>query len=128
MIHGRNPFMTQDSVEAHAEETENTSLSSVGEAVKEGAADAKQGVETILPAVGKFVSKALYGGCYYAAYGVTFGALTVGKLIPTDNAVVHGLQDGAEAAAADIQKRSEAVAEATVETATPTSEEGLATA
>lgn len=120
--------MTQDAVETTVEVVESTSLSSVGEAVKEGAADAAQGVNTVLPAVGKFLSKALYDGCYYAAYGVTFGALTVAKLIPTDNALVHGIQDGAEAAAADVQKRQETVAEAAVETVTTAAEEGLATA
>jgi hypothetical protein len=44
------------------------------------------------------ISKTLYGTCYYAAYGVTFGALAVASLIPKGGVLEKGFHDGAEAA------------------------------
>jgi predicted S18 family serine protease len=66
--------------------------------VHEGTEQARQTAEEVLPAVGELITKTLYGTFYYAAFGVTFTALTIAKLIPTDSPVAHGLHDGAEAA------------------------------
>jgi hypothetical protein len=125
-------IMTHNTTETSSGAAEEKSFSGVGEAVKEGTADAAQDASNVLPAIGRFLSKTVYGGCYYAAYGVTFGALTVAKLIPTDNAFVHGLQEGSKAAAADVHKHDDgqpvkSATEAAEETAA-TSVQGLATA
>jgi hypothetical protein len=44
------------------------------------------------------VSGGAYEGAYYLAYGVTFGAMLVGRCIPRDSAVAKGLHAGADAA------------------------------
>jgi len=67
-------------------------------AVKEGAADAKETATKAVPAVGLYVSRFVYTTCYTLSYGVVFPAMFVAKSIPTDNAFVHGLVDGAKAA------------------------------
>jgi hypothetical protein len=67
-------------------------------AVKEGAADAKETAAKAVPAVGLYLSRFVYTTCYTLSYGVVFPAMFVAKSIPTDNAIVHGLVDGARAA------------------------------
>lgn len=77
------------------------------EAVQEGTAQAKQTAAEVLPAVGELVTKTLYGTCYYAAFGVTFAALAIAKMIPTESPVAHGLHDGAEAATKQFAAHAE---------------------
>ncbi|MEJ2061098.1 MAG: hypothetical protein P8Y64_11545 [Gammaproteobacteria bacterium] len=91
---------TEQTAAVEAEQVPET----ISQAVSEGATAAKQSAAVILPAFGKFLGKTVYGGCYYAAYGVTFAALTAAKIIPMDNAVTHGIHDGAAAAATDLHK------------------------
>jgi hypothetical protein len=67
-------------------------------AVKEGAADAKETASKAAPAVGLYLSRFVYTTCYTLSYGVVFPTMFVAKSIPTDNALVHGLVDGARAA------------------------------
>lgn len=79
----------------------------VTEAVQEGTVQAQQAAADLLPAVGEFAAKTLYGTCYYAAFGVTFAALTIARLIPTESPVAHGLHDGAEAAAKQVEAHAQ---------------------
>ena len=76
-------------------------------AVQEGTAQAKQTAAEVLPVVGEFASKTLYGTCYYAAFGVTFAALMIAKMIPPSSPVAKGLHDGAEAAAKEVEVYAE---------------------
>jgi hypothetical protein len=102
--------MTQPTSETQVMQAENDAENAgmaLSNAVKEGAADAAQKASEVLPAVGKFLSKAVYGTCYYASYGVTFGALAVAKAIPADSAMSRGFHDGADSAMADFKKRQE---------------------
>lgn len=98
--------MTEKLTDTKVESVKKT-RARVTEAVQEGTAQAKQTAAEVLPAVGKLASKTLYGTCYYAAFGVTFAALTIAKLIPTDSPVAHGLHDGAEAAAKEVEAHAE---------------------
>jgi hypothetical protein len=68
------------------------------EAAKEGAQDAKQAVEDAMPAASRFVSRLVYTTCYSLSYGVVFSTVFVARAIPKENALVHGLVDGAHAA------------------------------
>jgi hypothetical protein len=79
----------------------------VTEAVQEGTAQAKQTAAGVLPAAGELASKTLYGICYNAAFGVTFAALTIARLIPTESPVAHGLHDGTKAAVKLIEAQAE---------------------
>jgi len=58
----------------------------------------------IVPAIGRAISKAVYGTFYYASYGIVLTAVTVAQSIPADNAMGRGVKDGAAAAEADFQK------------------------
>jgi hypothetical protein len=67
-------------------------------AAKDGAADAKATAGKMLPAAGRFLSRFVYTTSYTLSYGVVFPAVLLAKSIPPNNAVVHGLVDGAQAA------------------------------
>jgi hypothetical protein len=73
-------------------------LETAVQAAKDGAADAKATVEKVLPAANRFLSRCVYTTCYTISYGVVFPMVLIAKSIPTDNAVVNGLVDGARAA------------------------------
>jgi hypothetical protein len=68
------------------------------QAAKDGASNAKTTAENIVPAAGRFVSRAVYTMSYSLSYGFVFPAVFLAKSIPADNAIVHGLVDGAHAA------------------------------
>ncbi len=68
------------------------------QAAKDGAADARQRVDEMLPAIGGFVSRLTYTTCYAVSYGVVFPSLLVARAVPKDNPIIHGLADGARAA------------------------------
>jgi len=66
-------------------------MGSAVQSVRDGASEA-------LPAVGRFVSRVIYTSSYAVSYGVVFPVMVVVRAIPKDNAMVHGLVDGAMAA------------------------------
>jgi hypothetical protein len=57
----------------------------------------RQGAEA-LPAAGHFLGRVVYKTSYAVAFGVTFPVMMVVRVIPKENAFVHGLIDGAIAA------------------------------
>ena len=89
----------------------------LAEAISEGASDARKAAANFLPEVGKVLHTGVYNSFYWLTYGVVFGALVVGRLIPSDNAMGEGVRDGFEAAKKAFEEREEAAAR----------EEGLAT-
>jgi hypothetical protein len=68
------------------------------EAAKESADRAKATVAEWIPATGDFLSRVVYRSSYAISYGVVFPAAMVAHAIPKNNALVHGLIDGATAA------------------------------
>src|SRR5262249_31950213 len=68
------------------------------QAAKDGASDAQAKVSEMMPALGGFLSRLTYTTCYAVSYGVVFPTLLVARAVPKDNAIVHGLVDGALAA------------------------------
>lgn len=68
------------------------------QAAKDGAADAQHRVNEALPAIGGFVSRLTYTTCYAVSYGVVFPSLLIARAVPKENAIVHGIVDGARAA------------------------------
>ena len=68
------------------------------EAAKGGAAQARATVADLAPAAGEALSRALYRTSYTIAYGLVFPVALVSRAMPKDNALVHGLVDGARAA------------------------------
>jgi hypothetical protein len=67
------------------------------EAMK-NASGARNGASPAVPAVRSTLGKALYVAAYYAAYGVVFAALAVGRLAPPVDAWADGVHDGTAAA------------------------------
>jgi hypothetical protein len=68
------------------------------QAAKDGASNAKTTAGNMVPAAGRFVSRAIYTMSYSLSYGFVFPAVFLAKSIPADNAIVHGMIDGANAA------------------------------
>jgi hypothetical protein len=68
------------------------------EAAKEGAADARETAERMMPAAGTMLATFAYKTCYAISYGVVFPSVLLARSVPQDNALVHGLIDGARAA------------------------------
>jgi len=92
------PAMTP---EAHAADPLRTAADAMAlavQAAKDGAADAQARVEEMMPAIGGFLSRLTYTTCYAVSYGVVFPTLLVARAVPKNNAIVHGLIDGALAA------------------------------
>lgn len=92
-------------------------LHNLADAARRGAADAQAAASRVVPALKRNTAKAIYSSCYYLSYGVVYGATVVSDLIPKDNAVVHGLCDGAQAARAAVAARKARQAAASEEAA-----------
>jgi hypothetical protein len=92
------------------EDNERSTLGTAADAIRQGAASAKAAVGEVIPGVGKLVRKSIYGGFYYASYGVVFAALTVAKLLPVDNVVSEGVRDGASAACKAVEHQADEAA------------------
>jgi hypothetical protein len=67
-------------------------------AAKEGVEKARATATDALPAASQFASRAVYKTCYSISFGVVFPAMLIARSIPKNNAAVHGLVDGAQAA------------------------------
>jgi hypothetical protein len=79
-------------------------LDTAVQAAKDGAADAKATAGKMLPAASRFLSRFVYTTSYTFSYGVVFPAMLLAKSIPPNNAIVHGLVDGAHAASDQVSQ------------------------
>jgi hypothetical protein len=70
----------------------------IANALRAGAAGGAQAARNLLSMMGRGASTTAYGGAYYLAYGVTFGAMFVGHFIPRDSAFSRGLHEGTDKA------------------------------
>ena len=68
------------------------------QAARHGAVDARARVDSALPGVSRFMARFVYTTCYTISYGVVFPSVLVARSMPKNNAIVHGLVDGANAA------------------------------
>ncbi len=73
-------------------------MAMAAQATRDDAADAKAHVLEMMPAIGGFFSRLAYTTCYAVSYGVVFPTLLMAGAVPKENALVHGLVDGARAA------------------------------
>jgi hypothetical protein len=90
--------MTPEAQAADPLRTAADAMALAVQAARDGASDAQAKVEELMPAIGGFLSRLTYTTCYAVSYGVVFPTLLVVRAVPKDNAVVHGLVDGALAA------------------------------
>ena len=68
------------------------------EGIAKGASDAGKAAQQVLPVVGVYLNRGVYGTAYYAAYGVVLAAVTIGRAIPMPAPFARGLHEGTEAA------------------------------
>jgi hypothetical protein len=73
-------------------------------AATDGAADARTTVEKAVPIATRFISRSTYATSYTLSYGLVFPVVLIAKSIPANNAVVHGLVDGARAAVNMVER------------------------
>lgn len=66
--------------------------------MRAGASDAREAARRLVPQARQKISQAVYATCYYVSYGVVFGTVYLARKVPSDNAMGHGLRDGARAA------------------------------
>jgi hypothetical protein len=78
-------------------ETERA-VSRVGDALMTGAEAGTRAARDLWALLGRTVTGTVYGGSYYLAFGVTFGAMFVGHFIPRDTLFARGLREGKDAA------------------------------
>ncbi len=73
-------------------------MGSALQAVKQGTSDVQTRISESIPAVGNFLNRLLYRSSYMLSFGVVFPVMLVVRVVPKNNAIVHGLIDGALAA------------------------------
>jgi hypothetical protein len=67
-------------------------------AAKDGASQARESVANAFPEAGNMLARLAYNTSYAISYGLVFPAVFVAKSVPQNNALIHGLADGARAA------------------------------
>jgi hypothetical protein len=85
-------------------------LEAAVQAAKDGASNAREAAAGMLPESGSVLSQIAYKTCYAISYGLVFPSALIAQAVPKDNALVHGLIDGAHAArdmAAELKNRKE---------------------
>ncbi len=71
---------------------------SVFASAKHGATEIQTRVSEAFPATSRFLGRVVYKTSYAVSFGVMFPVMVVVRIVPKDNAMVHGLVDGALAA------------------------------
>ena len=73
--------------------------------VKSSAQAAQHAAAQVGPALGNGLRAAAYKGIYSAAYGLTFGVLMVGKIVPASGFVSNAINEGNSAAKLAFDER-----------------------
>lgn len=82
-----------------SQETESDPLQTIADALEEAVNGAPQQQGVGAPALGKYWTRMIYNTSYAISYGVVMPTALVASLLPKENALMHGLIDGARAAA-----------------------------
>lgn len=85
----------------HSVDTADLSADAAGsvfESVKHAASEIQLSAAGALPATSRFLGRIIYNTSYAVSFGVTFPMVMIVRVVPKDNALVHGLVDGALAA------------------------------
>lgn len=105
MNENENPQPAADAPASEAGPSQNevfekvaVAMASAAEAMKSGAADGRDAAARALPRAQLALSKTVYSTSYYLSYGIVFPTLMLTSIVPRNNALVHGMIDGARAA------------------------------
>jgi len=71
---------------------------SVFDSIKQGASDLQLSAAEALPATSRFLGRVVYKTSYAVSFGVAFPVMMIVRVMPKENALVHGFVDGALAA------------------------------
>jgi hypothetical protein len=96
-----------DTVDGRAADAVGSAFASV----KQGASEIQTRVSDALPATSRFLGRVVYKTSYAVSFGVTFPVMMLVRIVPKDNAMVHGLVDGALAARDRVHEWGGGVAE-----------------
>jgi hypothetical protein len=103
---------------------------SIFASMNRGASEIQTRVSEALPATSRFLGRAVYKTSYALSFGMVFPVMMVVRVMPKNNAMVHGLVDGAMAARDRVHEwRGESIVAETDEAETDadhTSENGSA--
>ncbi len=84
---------------------------SIFDSMNRGASEIQTRVSEALPATGRFLGRAVYRTSYAVSFGLAFPVMMVVRVMPKNNAMVHGLVDGAIAARDRVHEwRGESIA------------------
>jgi hypothetical protein len=84
-----------------------SAMRTTAEGIEEEVAPSREDVGEFLPMLRETLSKAVYTTCYSISYGVVFGGLVIGSLLPKGSLIHKGVCDGAESAARAFRERWE---------------------
>ena len=73
--------------------------------IRDGAYEIQARASQALPATGRFLGRVVYHTAYAVSFGVTFPVMMIVRVVPKDNALIHGLLDGAAAARERVHDR-----------------------
>jgi hypothetical protein len=98
--------MTAKAAVAHSEVAgDEAAIQGVANAMRDAAAAASEHAATVRSTVGeagphalRAIARATYVSAYVVSYGVVYAAVFVAQSLPQENAIMHGLRDGAIAA------------------------------
>jgi hypothetical protein len=82
----------------HADNSPASFAGSAFESIRAGAHELQVRAAEALPATSHFLGRVVYKTSYALAFGMTFPVMLIVRVVPKDNAIVHGLVDGAIAA------------------------------
>jgi hypothetical protein len=87
------------STDANAvQESESDPLKTIADALEEAANGSPQKHGVAAPALGEYWTRIIYNTSYAVSYGVVMPTALVVSILPKENALMHGLMDGARAA------------------------------
>lgn len=107
---GLESEVAQNLEAAEVTEPEVSLMQTVENAAESVAEDVATVVEPARRRLGAYMQKAVFSTCYYASYGVVYGALSVARAVPMDNLVGRAIKAGAADARSDLERQPETVA------------------
>jgi type IV secretory pathway TrbL component len=99
--------MSAKAAAAHSEiaAAEESAIQGVADAMRDAASTASEHAARVRATVGdagpralRAIARTTYVSAYVVSYGVVYGAVFIAQALPQENALMHGLRDGAIAA------------------------------
>jgi hypothetical protein len=89
---------TEKAAETNAFSALGDALESAAEKFEEGSAVARQSAKAAAKTTRRFFADGVYNSAYWVSYGFVYSAVYLTELLPEDNSIRRGLEEGATAA------------------------------